>query len=942
MCNKIVHLVSSILVLVVTSSAYADLVSHWTLDEGFGTIVNDSSGNGNNGTFVGNPQWIVGIKGGALEFDGTSYVDCGNDASLDITGPFSAALWIKPGTDGSLMVAPLCKAESALGWNWQLRYGWNTAKPTIMGWQFNTAGGSTWLFVDQELPIGEWYHIAAAHDGSTVKCYLNGEETDSAPMSSFASTTSPLIIGSDGWRYDWIGGIDDVRLYDHGLSSREILAIMQGTMPPYAWGPEPSDGTIWTQTWANLKWNPGPYAVSHNVYLGDNFDDVNDGVGNTFRLNQTTTSFLAGFPGYAYPDGLVPGTTYYWRIDEVNDADPNSPWKGNVWSFWIPPQKAYDPDPADGTKYIDLNVTLNWTAGMNAKLHYVYFGDNFEDVNSSTVGHPQTPTSYTPGPLGLGKDYYWRIDEFDGVSTHKGDVWGFKTQPEIAIANPNLVGWWSLDEGMGTTALDWSGHGNHGTLFGPKWAIPGFLGDAALDFSNGGYVAIQNLKYNSTGIAGVTVCAWIRTKNNATQFIASFDRNEYWRLEINGYGGGDGQVGWDLMTSGGQLDNGSVTRVDDGRWHHVCGVFDNGRATIYIDGEPESSGTGGPTFGSGNTRFGFIGANSEASGFNGSRGGGIPISGDIDDMRIYDKALTAEEIKLVMRGDIALAWNPSPVNGSTPYIRDVLPLSWSPGDNASGHDVYFGVDRDAVADADASDTAGVYRGRQSATVYNPPEGVEWGGGPYYWRIDQYNTDATISRGTVWTFTVADYIGIDDFEDYNDYEPDRIFDTWTDGWGIPTNGSEVGYAEPNFTLGEHHVETTIVHGGLQSLPYFYDNNFKYSEATLPLVSARNWTEEGVAVLSLWFFGNPFNAAEQMYVSISNANGVTGTVYHDDPSAARIATWTQWTIELKKFADQGVNLTNVDKFYIGFGDKANLQAGGSGKMYFDDIRLYRPSP
>jgi len=94
--------------------------------------------------------------------------------------------------------------------------------------------------------------------------------------------------------------------------------------------------------------------------------------------------------------------------------------------------------------------------------------------------------------------------------------------------------------------------------------------------------------------------------------------------------------------------------------------------------------------------------------------------------------------------------------------------------------------------------------------------------------------------------------------------------------------------------------------------------------------------------LWFFGNPFNAAEQMYVSISNANGVTGTVYHDDPGAARIATWTQWTIELKKFADQGVNLTNVDKFYIGFGDKANLQAGGSGKMYFDDIRLYRPSP
>jgi hypothetical protein len=53
--------------------------------------------------------------------------------------------------------------------------------------------------------------------------------------------------------------------------------------------------------------------------------------------------YVAGFPGFAYPDGLVPGSTYYWRIDEVNSTDPNSPWKGEVWSFSIPPKKAYFP-----------------------------------------------------------------------------------------------------------------------------------------------------------------------------------------------------------------------------------------------------------------------------------------------------------------------------------------------------------------------------------------------------------------------------------------------------------------------------------------------------------------------------------------------------------------------------------------------------------------------
>jgi hypothetical protein len=66
----------------------------------------------------------------------------------------------------------------------------------------------------------------------------------------------------------------------------------------------------------NLSWAPGSFAVSHDVYLGDNFDDVNDGVEGTFRGNQATTFIVAGFPGFSYPDGLVPGTTYYWRIDE--------------------------------------------------------------------------------------------------------------------------------------------------------------------------------------------------------------------------------------------------------------------------------------------------------------------------------------------------------------------------------------------------------------------------------------------------------------------------------------------------------------------------------------------------------------------------------------------------------------------------------------------------
>ena len=140
--------------------------------------------------------------------------------------------------------------------------------------------------------------------------------------------------------------------------------------------------------------------------MGDNFDDVNNGTGDTFRGNQdkNTVFYIAGFPGYAFPDGLVSGTTYYWRIDEVNEADPNSPWIGNVWSFTVPPKKAYSPAPANSGKFIDTESTiLSWIAGFGAKLHTVYFGDDFETVANATGGTSRGVANFNPGPLELEK-----------------------------------------------------------------------------------------------------------------------------------------------------------------------------------------------------------------------------------------------------------------------------------------------------------------------------------------------------------------------------------------------------------------------------------------------------------------------------------------------------------------------------------------------------------
>ena len=914
-------------------------LAYWKLNEGSGTLAEDSSSYGNHGTIV-NAVWTTDAKtgGAALEFNGQdSQVSVADSATLHPqTGDITMGAWIKV-------------FSNPKGWS---NGGAIVYKGGAYQWAVNT-NGALWLGIwgarfesigtyDFEQHLDEWHHVVTTFDSVAQKAqiYVDGElNIEGTAAAAIDQTANELYIGykaDGGGRFHGI--IDDVRISDIVRTQDEVKASMLGTAGyPFAGSPNPQDGIVHENTWANFFWKPGDFAVSHDVYLGESFDDVNNGTGDTFRGNQTAPPFLAGFPGYAYPNGLVPGTTYYWRIDEVNDANAASPWKGEVWNFIVPPREAYQPTPAAGDRYVDANVTLSWMPGYAAKLHYLYFGDNFDDVNGATGAPALTTTTYVPGALELEKSYYWRVDEFDGAVTHKGHVWTFTTMPAIAPAeDPNLIAWWTFDEGMGQTALDWSGHGNHGVLFGAGWTRPGLLGDAALNFTGTVYVAIQNLIYAGTDYREVTVCTWLRTSVWNDQYIASFDRDQYWRLSVGTSNTGPGHVGWHVLTSSGQVDLGSVTRVDDGVWHHACCVFDNGRMTIYVDGRPDASVVSGMTFGTGNTRYGLLGAHNNAATFNGSRGTGSPIAGDIDDLRIYDRALTQDEITLVMRGEPLLAWNPNPADGSNPDVDKATPLTWSSGDRASQHDVYFGMDREAVKDADASDTTGIYRGRQSATSYTPAEGVEWGGGPYFWRIDENNNDGTVTKGRIWSFAVGDFLVVDDIESYNDInegEPgsNRIYLSWMDGFGTTTNGAFVGNLDVPLT------ERGNVHSGGQAMPLAYDNNFKFSEATLTLTgAARDWTREGVANLSLWFRGDAANAAERMYVAL---NG-TAAVYHNDPNAARTTAWTEWVIPLQTFAGLGVNLTNVTSITIGFGTRGNTTLpGGTGQMYIDDIRLYR---
>ena len=682
---------------------------------------------------------------------------------------------------------------------------------------------------------------------------------------------------------------------------------------PLARRPDPKDGAAVTQTWLSMSWTPGDFAVSHDVYMGESFDDVNSGTG-TLRGNVPTPFFMVGLglPGDPYPAGLVPGTTYYWRIDEVNPADPNSPWKGNVWSFSIPPLKAYQPVPADGAKYVDTAPTLNWTAGLSAKLHYVYFGDNADTVANATGGAPRGVPNYTPaGPLVKGKTYYWRVDEFDAAATHKGDLWSFTTVPDIQITNPDLIGWWKFDEGQGKKALDFSGHGNDGTLGGDPLWVEGVM-DGALHLSGNDYMAIDGVDDDITS-TNLTMSIWIKTTQTGQgDLIALNDSASAHPFEFYVSGGYPGR------NDGDDVNYNGAPMVADGQWHMLTYVRNGATGYIYVDGVEVA--TYASTFTLDTVTRWSIGQEWDTA---------TPSNfyvGAVDDVRIYKKALTADEVKQLMRGDLLRAWNPSPPNWSTVGIEKAASLTWSKGDKASQHDVYFSLDKDAVTGADASDTTGVYRGRQSTTSYMPPEGVQFSSGPYYWRIDEVNTDATITTGGIWSFSVADYALVEDFESYNDIPAGQpgsnlVYMAWLDGYGTTTNGSAMGY------LQGASIETANVHGGGKSVPLIYNNGgtFAFSEVERTF-AAQNWTSNGIQTLSLWFNGASTNVPGQLYVKI---NGVK-VLYDGDASNLKKPIWQTWNIDL---ASVGVNLQSVTRLAIGIETK-----GATGTLLLDDIRLY----
>jgi hypothetical protein len=705
-----------------------------------------------------------------------------------------------------------------------------------------------------------------------------------------------------------------------------------------------------------------------------------------------------------------------------------------------------------------------------------------------------------------------------------------------SVAQAGLVAFWRFEEGSGSIANDSSGNGHHGTLLGtPEWVSgpEGFGG--ALAFNPDRCTGVDCGIFDPTnGTGQFTVALWAFWDGTGT-FQHFFSKSNGWgansmmfQVELWGaHANSDSTDRVGVSYEGSPDSSVPFFILPKNEWVHLTFTFDGINATVYLNGVDEE----GPKPFS-------IGPNVDAMvelGYTSTRSGPAnrTFHGTLDEIRVYDRPLSDQEIQTVMEGgeiQSGTAALPKPGNRAVEVSQDAV-LSWMPGEYADTHDVYFGTDFDDVNDAgrDNDPNSVLVSQNQTETTYDPPGLLEFGR-TYYWRVDEFNDLDPNSpwKGNVWSFMVINYFIVDGFEDYNDYPPDDIFSTWKDGYGIDENGALIGYDAPDIAAGEHFVETSIVYGGNQSMPFFYNNigTATYSEAHRMLSPGQDWTREAFETLSIWFRGNrayvgsfteeppgtytmtgsgtdiwsdadefhfafkevnssaniiakvesvghtdPWakagvmvrdtleagsryaavlvtpengvrfqyrtttggttsrqfaegitapqwvrlertsgglvrayysadgttwerfslqqasmtmpvyiglavtshnadltceavfsnvsfpdtdvdaqwtdqdvgmlsNEPEPMYVTVSDSSGTAATVYYDDPNASMIGDWTEWNIPITDFGDQGVVLTDVGKLTIGFGGAANLQPGGSGLVYFDDIRLYLP--
>ncbi len=612
------------------------LQGYWAFNETSGNTASDSSGNNNSGLLTNGPAWNSSGKiGGALLFDGINdYVSLGDPVSLRPSNFITMAAWANF-NDVSGTSAILAKDDSKVPLN-------ATFLRMQAGYVVCSIGG-TRIFVASGVATGQWVHLACTYDGSNIRVYIDGIQQGVLTRTGTIPDESGVgwLIGARtpaGPATFMNGLLDDVRLYDRALSAVDITGLQNPTTPPDTVPPVLSNGAP-SGTLA-----AGTTQTTLSLTSDENAVCRYSTVAGTPYAAMTNTFASTGTTSHSTPvSGLSNGNAYSF-FTRCQDGSGNANTSDYTIAFSVA-------QPADTTPPVLSNgapsgtlaagttqTTLSLTSDENAVCRYSTVAGTPYAAMTNTFASTGTTSHSTPvSGLSNGNAYsfFTRCQDGSGNANTSDYTIAFSVgsgspPPDILTG---LQGYWAFNETSGNTASDSSGNNNSGLLTnGPAWNSSGKIGGALLFDGINDYVSLGDpVSLRPSNF--ITMAAWANFNDvSGTSAILAKDDSKvplnatFLRM----------QAGYVVCSIGGTRIF-VASGVATGQWVHLACTYDGSNIRVYIDGIqqgvlartgtiPDESGVGW-----------LIGARTPA-------GPATFMNGLLDDVRLYDRALSAVDI----------------------------------------------------------------------------------------------------------------------------------------------------------------------------------------------------------------------------------------------------------------------------------------------------------
>ena len=665
-------------ILELYNNANSALVGHWKLDETSGTAVAaDSSNYGNNGTYtLDNSRYEQdGIIDNAISTENNEFIEVPHDSSFGNLDKLTLTGWAYPTGSGSGYL--IYKSD-----DYSISSGSSNNRIIFTANRWNASIGR-WRTNDDAIIDGQWNHIAITYDYSDTSndplLFVNGQSVaftneTSTPSGSLLSSTENLFIGNTDSPLsstDWSEPFDDIRIYNKILSATEIAEL--ATKPNEAlighWKLDETSGTTaadssqygndGTLTNSNFTTDSvdAPYDTGFYANGTDSYISIPDPASSILDFGAGSFSYGAWFKG-ALTDGQLLSKQTSANAAGYSIGSSFSGTPGQTWCRL-----------GDGSGNISA-IDAGNTAADGAWHHIMCVADRSTDtlyiyVNgisaaSADISSIDSVSSSTPLQFGARNGANFVEAEIDDVRVYSRALNASEVLELYNNANSALVGHWKLDETSGTVAADSSQYGNDGTVSGTNFSLSsaeGIVDNAFTSFDISDLITVSdNPAINPR--QEITVSAWVRSRTtNRQRLIEKWDGSNDYMLWIEGTANGSTTARFEVGTSSGSsFATGSIPVGNENEWFHLTGTYDGSNVRIYVNATLDGS----------NSRTGTLndGSNDLIIG----NGIGGSFNGDIDDVRIYNKALTAAEIlELYNKPNEALVghWKLDETSGTT-------------------------------------------------------------------------------------------------------------------------------------------------------------------------------------------------------------------------------------------------------------------------------------